>query len=80
MTWGKNPIAWAAKTFDSLGRLCRFPTNIVINRAAKFAVAPAHRVPAPSCGLGAKPSARPLLNGVDEIMVIGGETPVSPRA
>ncbi|MFO7703652.1 MAG: dihydrofolate reductase [Halopseudomonas sp.] len=72
MTWGK-PIVMGRKTFDSLGRPLPGRTNIVITGQRGLQL-PGASVQGSVDAALAQAGRQALLDGVDEIMVIGGET------
>lgn len=72
MTWGK-PIVMGRKTFDSLGRPLPGRTNIVITGQNGLQLPGAWVQNSLDAAL-AQAQRQALLDGVDEIMVIGGET------
>ncbi|KAA0695128.1 dihydrofolate reductase [Halopseudomonas laoshanensis] len=71
MTWGK-PIVMGRKTFDSLGRPLPGRTNIVITRQSGLQL-PGASVQGSVDAALEQAGRQALLDGVDEIMVIGGE-------
>lgn len=70
MTWGK-PIVMGRKTFDSLGRPLPGRTNIVVTAQADLELPGAKVVGSLAEALTAA-SNQAELDGVDEIMIIGG--------
>lgn len=72
MTWGK-PIVMGRKTFDSLGRPLPGRTNIVITGQQGLQLPGASVQHSVNAALE-QAERQALLDGVDEIMVIGGET------
>ncbi|PKM30768.1 MAG: diacylglycerol kinase [Gammaproteobacteria bacterium HGW-Gammaproteobacteria-11] len=72
MTWGK-PIVMGRKTFDSLGRPLPGRTNIVISNQSGLRIPGASVQPDIDAALD-QAATQAALDGVDEIMVIGGET------
>lgn len=71
MTWGK-PIIMGRKTFDSLGRPLPGRTNIVLTNQGELQLPGALVVTSIEEALAAA-EGQALLDGVDEVMVIGGE-------
>lgn len=71
MTWGK-PIVMGRKTFDSLGRPLPGRTNIVVTRQAGLQL-PGASVQGSLDAALEQAERQAVLDGVDEIMVIGGE-------
>lgn len=71
MTWGK-PIIMGRKTFDSLGRPLPGRTNIVVTNQVGLQLPGALVVHSLEDALSAAQN-QALLDGVDEVMVIGGE-------
>ena len=72
MTWGK-PIIMGRKTFESLGRPLPGRTNIVVSGQSDLELAGARVTPSLDAALELA-AAQAGLDGVDEIMVIGGAT------
>jgi dihydrofolate reductase len=72
MTWGK-PIVMGRKTFDSLGRPLPGRTNIVITNKAGLQIPGASVYTSIDAAL-LQASRQAVLDGVEEVMVIGGET------
>jgi dihydrofolate reductase len=70
-TWGK-PIVMGRKTFESLGRPLPGRTNIVLSRQSGLQLPGALVVGSPQEALRLAAS-QAALDGVDEIMVIGGD-------
>jgi dihydrofolate reductase len=70
-TWGK-PIVMGRKTFDSLGRPLPGRTNIVVTRQAGLQLTGAQVVSGLDEAL-TRAVSQAELDGVDEVMVIGGE-------
>lgn len=72
VTWGK-PIIMGRKTFDSLGRPLPGRTNIVISNRRALQIPGASVQPSIDAALQ-QASRQAVLDGVEELMVIGGET------
>lgn len=72
MTWGK-PIVMGRKTFESLGRPLPGRANIVISNQGGLRIPGASVQPSIEAALD-QAATQAALDGVDEIMVIGGET------
>lgn len=70
-TMGK-PIIMGRKTFDSIGKALPGRTNIVVSRQADYAVPEGVRLTNSLEQAIAIAEADALVNGVDEVMVIGG--------
>lgn len=72
VTWGK-PIVMGRKTFDSLGRPLPGRTNIVISNKAGLQI-PGASVQTTIDAALQQASRQAVLDGVEEVMIIGGET------
>ncbi|WP_304639189.1 dihydrofolate reductase [Pseudomonas sp.] len=70
-TWGR-PIVMGRKTFESLGRPLPGRTNIVVSRQAGLQLPGAVLVPGVDEALR-RAISQAELDGVEEVMVIGGE-------
>ncbi|MBL4611522.1 dihydrofolate reductase [Halopseudomonas sp.] len=72
VTWGK-PIVMGRKTFDSLGRPLPGRTNIVVSNRDGLQI-PGASVQTSIDAALQQASRQAVLDGVEEVMVIGGET------
>ncbi len=72
VTWGK-PIVMGRKTFDSLGRPLPGRTNIVVTNSPGLQI-PGASVQGSIDEAIQKAMRQAVLDGMDEVMVIGGET------